>query len=146
MICDKFSWNRPSSSGEEDFLNSSMYFCNFVVIYRWLGRALNLNKLESPSPKDSFWQSLVEIGPEVVNVLSQFRKYLPVEKGGALHFNKLESPSPKAVLCQVWLKLVQWFRRRRFLKFVNVISQFCNYLPLKQGGALHLNKFESPSP
>ena len=60
--------------------------------------------------------------------------------------NKLESPSPKDDLCQVWLKLAQWLWRRRFLKFVNVISQFRNYLPLEKGGGLHLNKLEDPSP
>ena len=64
----------------------------------------------------------------------------------ALHLNKLESPSPKDALCQVRLKLAQWFRRRRFLNFVNVFSLFRNYLPLEKGGALHLNKLESPSP
>ena len=31
------------------------------------------------------------------------------------------------------------------LNFVNIFSLFCNYLPLEKGGALHLNKFESPS-
>ena len=31
-----------------------------------------------------------------------------------LHLNKLESPSPKDALCQVWLKLAQWFWRRRW--------------------------------
>ena len=62
-----------------------------------------------------------------------------------LHLNKLESPSPKDALCQVWLKLAQWFWRRRFLNFVNVFSPFCNYLPLKKSRVLHLNKFESPS-
>ena len=31
-----------------------------------------------------------------------------------LHLNKLESPSPKDALCQVWLKLAQWFWRRIF--------------------------------
>ena len=62
------------------------------------------------------------------------------------HLNKLESPSPKDALCQVWLKLAQWFWRRRFLNFVNVFSQFRNNLPLEKGGALHLNKIESPSP
>jgi hypothetical protein len=38
--------------------------------------------------------------------------YLPLEKGYPLLLNKLESPSPKDDLCQVWLKLVQWFWRR----------------------------------
>ena len=52
----------------------------------------------------------------------------------------------KDALCQVWLKLAQWFWRRRFLNFVNVFSLFPNYLPFEKGGALHLNKLESPSP
>jgi hypothetical protein len=38
-----------------------------------------------------------------------FRYYLPLEKGDPLHLNKLESPTPKDDLCQVWLKLAQWF-------------------------------------
>ena len=62
-----------------------------------------------------------------------------------LHLNKLGSPSPMDAMCQVWLKLVQWFFRR-FLNFVNVILLFHNYLPLEKGRALHLNKLESPSP
>ena len=31
-----------------------------------------------------------------------------------LHLNKLEFPSPKDAFCQVWLKLAQWFWRRRW--------------------------------
>ena len=45
--------------------------------------------------------SLVEIGPaaqekkifKLVHVFSQFRNYLPLEKGGTLHLKKLEFPS-----------------------------------------------------
>ena len=81
-----------------------------------------------------------------VNVFSQFCNNLPLEKGVALNLNKLESPSPKNALCQFWLKLAQWFWRRRFLNFVNVFSLFGYYLPLEKGGALHLNKLESPLP
>ena len=66
--------------------------------------------------------------------------------GWVLHLNKLESPSPKDALWQVWLKMAKWFWRRRFLDFVNVFSLFRNYLSLEKGGALHLNKLESPSP
>jgi hypothetical protein len=44
-----------------------------------------------------------------------FCYYLPLERDNSLHLNKLESPHPKDDLCQVWLKLAQWFRRRRFL-------------------------------
>ena len=72
--------------------------------------------------------------------------YLPLEKGGALYLNKFESPSSKDALCQVWLKLAQWFWRRRFLNFINVFSLFRNYLTLEKSGALHLNKLESPLP
>ena len=70
----------------------------------------------------------------------------PWKRAGAHHLNKFESPSPKDALCQVWLKLAQWFWRRRFFNFVNVFSLFCNYLPLEKGGALHLYKLEFPSP
>ena len=77
---------------------------------------------------------------------SLFRNYLPFEKDGALHLNKLDSPAPKDALCKVWLILAKWFRRRRFLNFVNVFSLFLNDLLLEKDGALHLNKLESPSP
>ena len=89
-----------------------------------------------------FWRRFLNF----VNVFSLLRNYLPLEKGGVLHLNKLESPSPKDALCQVWLKLAQWFWRRRFLNFVNVFRYLCNYLPLEKGGALHLNKIEFQSP
>ena len=62
-----------------------------------------------------------------------------------IHLNKLKSPLPKDALYQVWLKLTQWFWRKRFLNFVNVFSLFHNYLPLKKGGALQ-NKDEFSSP
>ena len=80
------------------------------------------------------------------SVFSLFCYYLPLEKGVALYFNKFESPSPKDALCLVWLKLAQWFLRRKFLKFVNVFLLFRYYLPLEKGVAIHLNKIESPSP
>ena len=35
--------------------------------------------------------------------------YLSLENGFDLHFNQFESPPPKDHLCQVWLKLAQWF-------------------------------------
>ena len=48
------------------------------------------------------------------NVFTLFRNCLPLEKGVALYFNKSEPPSPRDALCQVWLKLAQWFLRRRW--------------------------------
>ena len=75
-----------------------------------------------------------------VYVFLIFCNYLPLEKGVVLHLNNLESPSPKDAVCQVWLKLAQWFWRKIYLNFVNIFSLFRNYLPLEQRVALHLNK------
>ena len=74
--------------------------------------------------------------------MSLCKNYLPLEKGWAIHLNKHEFTSPKEALCQVWLKLAQWFWRRRFLNFVNVFLLFRNYLPWEKGGPF-LNKFVS---
>jgi hypothetical protein len=63
---------------------------------------------------------LIEIGPVVMekifffnfSVFLLFPYYLPLEKGVSLQLIRVESPSPKSDLCQVWLKLTQWFWRR----------------------------------
>ena len=105
------------------------------------GVALHLNKLEFPSPKDALCQIWLKLAQRFwrrflnfVNVFSLFHNYLPLKEGGALHLIKLKFPSPKDALCQVWLKLTQWFWRRRFFNFINVCLLFCNYLPLEKGG------------
>ena len=60
-----------------------------------------------------------------------------------LYLSKLESPFllfrnylPKFV-CQIWLKLAQWFWRRKFYKTLNIFLLFFNYLPLVKGVALN---------
>ena len=116
---------------------------------------LKLNESKTRGPWATS-HSLVEIGSVVqerqiffnfVNVFYLFRNYLPLEKGEALHLNKVESPLPKDGLCEVWFILAQWFWRRRIFKFRQFLGGlFCNYLPLDKGGALQLNKLESPSP
>ena len=66
--------------------------------------------------------SLVKIGPVVLEkkifkflqCIFQFSNYLPLEKGVALHLNRLEFSLPKDALCQVWLKLTQWFWGKRW--------------------------------
>ena len=129
MLCAQFCWNWLSGSGEEDFLISSMYFSYFVIIAPWkIARPFiwtNLNPLYPRILCAKFgWNWFSGSGEEdffnSVNVFSLFRNYLPLEKGRTLYLNKLESPSPKDALCQVWLKLAQWFWRRRFFNFVNV--------------------------
>ena len=62
-----------------------------------------------------------------------FHYYLLLKKGMSLHLNKNDCPSPNDALSQVWLKFALLFLRRRFLKFVNVLSPFPYYLPLEKG-------------
>ena len=108
----------------------------------------HLKKLEPPSPKDALCQDWLKLAHwfwrreffNYVNVFSLFCNYLPLEKGRTLHLNKLESPSPKDALWQVWLKLAQWFWRRRFLNFVNVFSLFWIISPWKRAGPFFWKK------
>ena len=81
----------------------------------------------------------------IITLIKRRKKKL-YEKLLVLHLQKFESPSPKDALCQVWVKLAQWFWLRGFFNFINVFWLFQNYLPLEKGRALHLNKIESPSP
>ena len=99
-----------------------MYFRYCGIISPWKRSGLFWEQTSIPFTKGCFVQSWVEIGPVVlekkiflnfVNLISLFHNYLHLKKGGALHINKLEFPLPKDALCQVWLKLAQWFWRRR---------------------------------
>ena len=88
-----------------NFVNVFSLFLNFLLLEK--GRALHLNKIESPSPKDALCQVWLKLAKwfwrkrflNLVNVFSNFRNYFPLEKGGALQLNKLESLSPKDALC-----------------------------------------------
>ena len=96
MICAKFGLNCPSGSGE-DFLILSMsfrYIRNYLPLEK--GRALHLNKIESPSPKDALCQVWLKLDGwfwrrrffNFVNVFSLFRNYLPLEKGRGPSFEQ----------------------------------------------------------
>jgi hypothetical protein len=82
--------------------------------------ALYLNKLEFPSPKNNVYQVWLKLACwfwrrrflKFFNVFLLFHYYLLLEKGYPLPMNKLESHWSKDDLCQVWLKVVQWFWRR----------------------------------
>ena len=69
-----------------------------------------------------------------------FRYYLPLERSGVLHFNEYKSSRENA-LCQVWLKLAQWFWRKRFLIFTPLLLS-----PLGKAHGPLFEKLESPSP
>ena len=140
--CTKIDWKWLSGSGEEDFLILSMYFRYFIIISHWKRVVPFIWKKLNPFSQGCFLPSLVEIDSVVLEkkifkfcqCIFSIKNYLPWEKGGALHLNKLESPSPKDALCQVWLKLAQWFWRKRFLNFVNVFSLLRIISPWKKAG------------
>jgi hypothetical protein len=67
-----------------------------------------------------------------ISVFLLFCNYLPLERGNPLHLYKLKFPSPKDDLYQVWLKLVQWFWRRRFLNDSTQFDIFAIISPLKR--------------
>ena len=85
-------------------------FRYFVIIFLWKRACLLI------WTKGFYVPSMVEIGLVVLEsnqCIIAIMNSLPLERGVALYFNKLESPSPKDALCQVKLKLAQWFLRRR---------------------------------
>ena len=103
-------FRQPSGSGEEGFLISSMYFRYFIIISPWKRAGpficTNLNPLHPGI-------LCAKLGWNWPSSSQQEKKILKIESV-ALHLFKLVSPSPKDTLCQVWLKLAQWFWRRRW--------------------------------
>ena len=147
------------------FVNVFSLYCNHLPLE--IGGALHFNNLiYIPFIQGWFVPNFIEISP-IVLVFSLFRNCLPLEKGGVLHLKNLNNIHSRLAqwfwkrrffkfvkggvlhlknLNNIHSRLAQWFWKRRFFKFVNVFSQYRNYLPLIQGGALLLNKFESPTP
>ena len=68
---------------------------------------------------------------------------LSLETQKKKHEKSVPIPHREDALCQVRIKLAQWFWRKRFLNIFNIILLFCFNLPLEKGVALHLNKLES---
>ena len=98
-------------------------FCCYLPLEKDV--AFYLNKLEYHSSNDALFQVWLKLAQwfwikicrNFVIDFPLFHYHYPIEKGGALHLNKLEFLSLNNALCQVWLKLAEWFWRRRFLKF-----------------------------
>jgi hypothetical protein len=89
-----------------------------------------------------FWRRFLKI----FSVFLLFCDYLTLEKNNPLHLNNALSPPLKDNLCQAWLKLVQWFCRRRFLNDPTQFLHFCNYLSFDENLAHYLNNLEFPLP
>ena len=129
-------WRR----GFFNFVIEFSLFRNYLSLEKDL--ALHLNKFESPSPKDALCQSWLKLGKwfwrrrffNFVNVFLLIHNYLSLEKGGTLLLDKLESPSPNDALCIVWLKMAQWFWRRRFFNLSIYFRYFVIISPWKRVG------------
>ena len=106
-----------------------------------------MQNLESLSPKDPLCQVWLKLAHRFLRrflISSMYFCYFLIissqKQGVALCFYKRKSSLPKDSLCQVWLKLPQWFFKR-FLNFVNVFLLFRNYVPLERGVDLYFNNF-----
>ena len=90
MHCAKWFWR--------GFLNFSLYLGYFVIISPWK-RAGPFN-----------WTNLNPRYPRMI--CAKFSWNWP--SGSGQEDFVLESPLPKDALCQIWLKLAQWFLKRRW--------------------------------
>jgi hypothetical protein len=96
------------------------HFCIFVIILPFEeDLALYLNNLEAPLPKDDMYQVWLKLACwfwrrrflKIFSVFLLFAIISPWRK--AIPFIlTIYNPLPKDDLCQVWLKLAQWFWRR----------------------------------
>ena len=66
MLFFQFFWNWFTFSGEEDFFNLSMYFCNFVITSPWKGRGPSFEQTWIFFTKGYFMPSFLEIVPLVL--------------------------------------------------------------------------------
>ena len=138
MLITQFGLNWPSCFREEDYVFS--LFGNYLPLEE--GVALYMDKLESPSPKDSFgwiWPIcfLRRRFLNFLNVFLIFRYYLPLEINVTLHLNIHKTHSPTDTVCpEESLDLLN-----SSMSFT--ISYRCKYLPLETGGVHYLNKLDS---
>ena len=131
-----------------------MYFYSFAISPLWKGLGPSFeNKLESSSPKDAlcklwfekaewFWRRIFS---NVLNVFYYFQIISHLRMLWPFIWTNL-NPFTQEVLFQVWLKLDQWFWRRRFLKVFNVFLLFHNYCPLRRAYPFIWTNLNPPHP
>ena len=131
MLCAKFDWYWPSGSGVEDFFENvvnifSILFplrkrCGFFFMWT------NLNSL-IPFTQGLFVRRLVYIGLVFLEKVFKFYQFIfdisLLLGNGTRPFiwiHLIPFTQGAFCLCHVWLKLNQWFWRRRFL---NIVKEF----------------------
>jgi hypothetical protein len=156
IICAKSGKNCPSGSGEKVYKWPHPIFTFLRLSPLWRRSGSLFEQLEFPSPRINLYQVWLILACWFwrrrffkmfsVFLLFHYYMYLPMEKGYPLPLNKFEFPSSKDNLCQVWLKLVQWFWRKRFINDPTPFLHFCDYLPFEKNLALNLKKLKFPLP
>ena len=87
-----------------------------------------------------FWNGRISIFSQYSN---HFNIIFPCKRHDP-SFEQTLIPLPKGLLYQVWLKVAQWFCRRRILNFANERLQCRFHLPLEKDVALNLKKMWIP--
>ena len=132
-----------------------MYFRYFVIISPWKRAGpfiwTNLNPLHPRMLCAKFsWNWLSDSGEEDFLILSMYFHYFviisPWKRAGPFIWTNLNPLYPRMLCAKFGWNWLSGSGEEDFLSFVNLFSLFLNYLPLEKGGALHLNKLESPSP
>ena len=90
------------------------------------------------------WSSVSLLFLNSVNVLSLFRKCLPLEKGVVFPMNKVKSPSHKESFVPS-LKEIDPVVLECLSNFVNWFLLFCNYFPFRKWHSLSFEKLEFSS-
>ena len=115
---------------------------------------LYLNTLESPSSKDALYQVWLKLAQwfwwrGLLNFVEYFCYFViisPWKRVGPFFWTNLNPLHPRVLCAKFGWNWLSVSGEEDFnFNFVNVFSPFHNYLPLEKGGALHLNKLESPS-
>ena len=154
MHCAKFGWNWPSGSWEKDFKIPSIYFHYFIIASPWKGVALHLNKLESPSSKDSLCQVCINLAwwfrrKGSYKILNKYICYFiiifPWKKVWPFIWTNL-NPLHPTMYCAKFDWNWPSCSGEGIFKFANVLLLFRYYLPLEKGWALHLHNLSPHHP
>ena len=139
---------------KERFLNfSSMYFHYFIIISPWKRAGpfiwTNLNPLHPRMLWAKFgWNWPCGSGEEDFLISSMYFHYFviisPWKRVGPFVWTNLNPLHPRMLCAKFGWNWLSGSGEEDFFNVVNVFSLFNNYLPLEKGGALHLNKLESP--
>ena len=132
-----------------------MYFGYFRIISPWKRAGpfiwTNLNPLHPRMLCAKFsWNWHSGPGEKDFIILSMYFHYFviisPWKRAGPFIWTNLNPLHPRMLCAKFSWNWLSGSGEEDFLILSMFFPYFCNYLPLEKGGALHLNKLESPLP